>query len=95
MEKETKYCKHCGEIIDIDCIICPKCGKQVEELKTDDKNIVINNTASSNASAVTNDKVRRLPWYLRTFWIIVLGILTCGTYFIIGIILRIMWRSNN
>lgn len=27
---ETKYCKYCGEIIDSDSIICPKCGKQVE-----------------------------------------------------------------
>lgn len=27
------YCKYCGEQIDDDCIICPKCGKQVGELK--------------------------------------------------------------
>lgn len=27
-----KYCKHCGEQIDADCIVCPKCGKQVEQL---------------------------------------------------------------
>ena len=31
---KTKFCKHCGEKIYTDCIICPKCGKQVEELKT-------------------------------------------------------------
>lgn len=30
----TKFCKHCGEKIDADCIICPKCGKQVEEMPT-------------------------------------------------------------
>ena len=43
---KTKYCKHCGEIIDYDCVVCVKCGKQVEELKYD-KNIVINNSSSS------------------------------------------------
>lgn len=32
--KATKFCKHCGEKIDADCIICPKCGKQVEEMPT-------------------------------------------------------------
>lgn len=51
MEEKTKYCKHCGQIIDYDCVVCPKCGKQVEELKSSDKNIIINNSASAAASA--------------------------------------------
>ena len=33
MSQETKYCKFCGQVIDADCVICPKCGKQVEEIK--------------------------------------------------------------
>lgn len=53
MENGKKYCKHCGEIIDEECVVCPKCGKQVEELKTD-KNIIINNSASAAASAASN-----------------------------------------
>lgn len=49
---ETKYCKHCGEAIDADCVICPKCGKQVEELKSSKPdNIIINNSAAASASA--------------------------------------------
>lgn len=51
MENNQKYCKHCGELIDKDCVVCPKCGKQVEELKSSDKNIIINNSSSSSASA--------------------------------------------
>ena len=51
MENNQKYCKHCGELIDKDCIICPKCGKQVEDLKSNDTPIIINNSASSSASA--------------------------------------------
>lgn len=45
---ETKFCKHCGEQIEVDCVICPKCGKQVEKLEGPDAGIVINNTAQAN-----------------------------------------------
>ena len=53
----TKFCKHCGESIDKECLICPKCGKQVEEIKNskDDRNIVINNTATANSRAVVKN----------------------------------------
>lgn len=42
---DTKFCKHCGDIIDAECVVCPKCGKQVEQLETGStaSNIVINN----------------------------------------------------
>lgn len=50
MMNDKKYCKHCGELIDKDAVICVKCGKQVEELHSD-KNIIINNSASASSSA--------------------------------------------
>lgn len=55
--KNIEYCKHCGEPIDKECLICTKCGKQVEEIRNikDDRNIVINNTASANSSAVVKN----------------------------------------
>ena len=31
---ETKYCIHCGEPIDAEVVVCPKCFKQVKELKS-------------------------------------------------------------
>lgn len=99
MENQTKFCKHCGEKIDIDCVVCPKCGKQVEELKgaNSPTPIIVNNSASSSASASAsaNGRYRPLPWYLTGFWIFVLGMFTGGIYWIIGIILRINWNSNN
>lgn len=58
MSQETKFCKHCGQAIDADCVVCPKCGKQVEELKSSNNGqpIVINNnnnnSSSSSAAAV-------------------------------------------
>lgn len=43
--KNQKFCKHCGKLIDKDCVICPKCGKQVENLQN---NFVQNNTTKAD-----------------------------------------------
>ena len=98
MENKTKFCKFCGETIDFDCVVCTKCGKQVEELKGQDGPIYINNSASSSASAAAssnNAYRRRLPWHLKTSSIILLGFLSGGIYWMVGPILRINWNSNN
>jgi RNA polymerase subunit RPABC4/transcription elongation factor Spt4 len=95
---KTKYCKFCGDTIDYDCVVCPKCGKQVEELSSaSNGNIVINNSSSASAvaSTITSSGHRSLPWYLGTGMIIFLGFLTGGIYWILGPILRVSWRSNN
>ena len=42
-EGNTKFCKFCGEKIDADCVVCPKCGKQVETLRQDSSQVIINN----------------------------------------------------
>jgi len=43
-----KYCEFCGDQIHIEAVICPKCGHQLEELKTQDEKsnpqIIINNS---------------------------------------------------
>ena len=55
MEKDLKYCKHCGELINIDAVICTKCGRQVEELKKDNNTpLIINNNSSSSAAAAAS-----------------------------------------
>lgn len=83
MSGETKYCKHCGEQIDKECIICPKCGKQVEELKYEnDKNIIINNSASSSASMPEKRKKKY------NIFIDLLLILFTGGLWIIWMIIR-------
>ena len=54
VQYKTKFCKHCGEKIPEDAVICTKCGRQVEEIKKSaGEQIVINNTSNSvsNASA--------------------------------------------
>lgn len=100
MENNQKYCKHCGEIIDQECIVCPKCGKQVEQLESASNPIIINNSASSSASASASastpeTRAKKLPWYLSGFWIFVLGLFTGGLYWIIGFVLRVNWKSKN
>ena len=49
---ETKYCEFCGNKVAVDAVICPKCGKQLEKLKSDVDNsksqIVINNSNTTN-----------------------------------------------
>lgn len=57
LEAGKKFCQHCGEQIDKDCVICPKCGKQVAEIQStaaNTPNIVINNTNTNvnNAQAM-------------------------------------------
>ena len=57
MEEKTKYCKHCGEKIPTDAVICTKCGRQVEDIKKSNSDqIIINNnnnaTAAASATAV-------------------------------------------
>ena len=45
MEEQKKFCKFCGEPIDMSCVVCPKCGKQVENIYSNpNPTVVINNT---------------------------------------------------
>lgn len=50
--EQTKFCKHCGEKIPTDAVICTKCGRQVEEIKKNGNDqIIINNNNNAVASA--------------------------------------------
>ncbi len=55
MENNLKFCKHCGEKIPSDAVICVKCGRQVEELSQKESQFVINNVANSAASSSASD----------------------------------------
>ena len=51
LQPGKKFCKHCGQQIDKDCIVCPICGKQVEDLMAHQQPVVINNT-NTNTNTV-------------------------------------------
>lgn len=50
---KTKFCKFCGEKIPEDSIMCTHCGRQVEILKNEQPQVVINNT-NTNVNKNTN-----------------------------------------
>ncbi|MFV0503509.1 MAG: NINE protein [Lachnospirales bacterium] len=52
----TKFCKHCGKVIDKEVVVCIHCGKQVEELKTSGATPmqVVNHVNNSNTNTNTN-----------------------------------------
>jgi hypothetical protein len=52
VQAQTKFCKHCGNKIHYDAVICTSCGRQVEELKTNNTNpnVIINNTNTNTNS---------------------------------------------
>ena len=62
MENNQKYCKHCGQLIDQDCVVCPKCGKQVENLANTTPNIIINNSSSASAAASASASVQSVVY---------------------------------
>ena len=59
LEEGKKYCKYCGEVIDEDCVVCPKCGKQVELLKDNSTPVIVNNSASSSATLIQPKKKKK------------------------------------
>lgn len=62
-DSNSKFCKHCGEIIPKEAIICTKCGCQVEEIQNSSQpQVVINNT---NTNTNTNTNVNSIPVNLR------------------------------
>lgn len=50
-QEKTKFCKYCGQKIAEDAVMCIHCGRQVEQLKGEQPQVVINN---SNTNTNTN-----------------------------------------
>lgn len=59
----TKFCKHCGQVIPQDAVICTHCGCQVEELKgagAAGQPIIINNNNNNNNVAAAGVPMGRM-----------------------------------
>lgn len=51
----TKFCKHCGQLIPQDAVLCTHCGRQVEELRgAASQPIIINNNNNNNNVAAAS-----------------------------------------
>ena len=55
-QQRMKFCKHCGEKIPFEAVICTHCGCQVEVMQQQHEQIVINNT---NTNVNTNANIHR------------------------------------
>lgn len=80
MEENTKFCKHCGEKIPTDAVICTKCGRQVEEIKKSGNDQIVinnNNNAVANATAVANNGMMKQP---KNKWVAFLLCLFLGVF---------------
>lgn len=76
--KSMKYCKFCGEQIFSNAVICTKCGRQVEDIKSADTPVIINNSASSASSASMGKRKKHYSLFLD----IVLTLFTGGLWLI-------------
>lgn len=77
-----KYCEHCGNQMENDnAVVCPNCGEPTKSFnKQNDKNIVINNSASSSATAsIPNQKIKKKYNFLLD---LILICCTCGLWII-------------
>ena len=77
--EDKKFCKFCGEQIDKNCAVCPKCGRQLEMIKAEqeEKNEVSNNDIN------TNSKFYEQTWFM---WAMLLFFAPVGIFF--------MWKFH-
>ena len=57
VQTEMKFCKHCGQKIDKNVVVCPYCGKQVEILEQAAQPQVVINNSNMNTNTNTNTNV--------------------------------------
>lgn len=73
---DTKFCEFCGNKVASDAVICPKCGKQLEELKTEESKsnpqVIINNSNTING-AVGRKVCDKWISFLLCFFLGILG----------------------
>lgn len=66
-QERTKFCKYCGAKIHEDAVMCTYCGRQVEQLKSEQPQVVVNNTnANTNVNRNFNVGGRGNP---RNKWV--------------------------
>lgn len=70
-ETKTKYCKYCGETIPEDAVLCTHCGRQVEQLKNEQPQVIINNS-NSNINTNANVGNNGYPYGAKNKWIALL-----------------------
>jgi len=76
--EEKKFCKYCGEKIDKSCVVCPKCGRQIEFAKENNKE---KNEVSHREKE--DKKIYEKDWFM---WLTLIFIAPLGIF--------LMWKYN-
>lgn len=64
VQEKTKFCKFCGAKISEDAVMCTHCGRQVEQLKGEQPQVVVNNmntNTNANMNVNANNGIYRRP----------------------------------
>lgn len=79
MSEESKFCEYCGNQVHIEAVMCTKCGRQLEKLKTEKSNnnpqIVINNSNTVNeARGYSKKQCDKWLAFLLCFFLGIIGV---------------------
>ena len=57
IQSKLKYCKYCGEKVPEDSVVCTHCGRQIENLKSESPQVIIQNSnTNTNVNQNTNGR---------------------------------------
>ncbi len=77
--EDKKFCKFCGEQIDKEGIVCPKCGRQLQIIKNKQEKKIDNKEANN----VTKTKFYEQAWFM---WVMLIFFAPVGIFF--------MWKFH-
>jgi len=77
--EDKKFCKFCGEQIDKESIVCPKCGRQLQNIKDKQEN----KTDNKEVNNVAKSKFYEQTWFM---WVMLIFFAPVGIFF--------MWKFH-
>lgn len=83
MEENKKFCKFCGEKIDKDCVVCPKCGRQLELIKGDEKKESSESKEEHKENVVEKPNFYTQAWFM---WVMLIVFAPIGIF--------LMWKFH-
>lgn len=69
MNEKMKFCKHCGGKIPETAVICTLCGRQVEEMKTNEQPGIVINNSNNNVNTNQNAIGAAIGMRSRNKWV--------------------------
>lgn len=80
MASESKFCEFCGNEVHIDAVMCPKCGRQLQNIKDKQEN----KTVSKEDNTTTKLKFYEQVWFM---WLMLIFFAPVGIF--------LMWKFHS